>query len=225
MFDINSIYENLAKQKDAELQDEIKVLKKTVNSCYKYFTEMDKKFHEAFVNSENEELRRLEAQLSGFTQCVSGKSQERGRKEPGTRRRRSSSKGKRRPKLQKIEGVQTPSSPFFEFVNDNRPKMMEEDPTLSAPAILKELGKQWKTLSQEQKEYYSKKHAGIKEAYLSAKANLPEGQDTEMADLSQASASLSYNYTPLNAQMQYSPDLVTQLHSSHPLGPTYKNTH
>ena len=76
----------------------------------------------------------------------------------------------------RIEGVKTPSSPFFEFVQENRSRICSERPELAATDVIKALGVEWKELSSEIKDKYSAQHFRVKEAYIAKKKSLVEQQ-------------------------------------------------
>lgn len=44
-----------------------------------------------------------------------------------------------------------PRSSYIYFSNDTRAEVKKEDPSLSAPDVMRELGRRWKELSDEQK--------------------------------------------------------------------------
>ena len=88
-------------------------------------------------------------------------------------------------KLESIDGIKKPCSPFFLFMAQERIKIRAQNPTIQNKEIIRISGERWMALPQEQKDYYCKKHEENKAIYKKSKEILEENhkQDSILSSI------------------------------------------
>ena len=163
-------------------------MKKTVKDTLTYFKVIDEKLHCYFTQSGNPILVNFENQLSIITPPTKIGEVKKTRKP-----RSQSSRKPRTRKLENIEGVIKPSSPFFMFMAEERIKLRESNPTIANKDIIRIAGQKWIALKSDKKDHYCRKHEEIKANYNKYKKIREENKEQDSFLSSIVNQKLSIN--------------------------------